>query len=105
MRDAALAEQINQRHSNRRYLSVLELPASLQATSSLNAALEGAGLVFMAIPSKGFAQVLQQALPFMNPEQILVSTTKGFEEKGFKLMSQILQETTGFPHLGILCRP
>ena len=59
----------------------------------------------MAIPSKGFAQVLQQALPFMSPKQILVSTTKGFEEKGFKLMSQILQETTGFQHLGILSGP
>ncbi len=105
VRDTALAEQINQQHRNPRYLTDLELPASIQATSSLEAALTGAGLVFMAIPSKGFAQVLEQALPFMNPKQIIVSTTKGFEEKGFKLMSQILQETTGFQHLGILSGP
>src|SRR5690554_3963279 len=105
VRDAALAEQINEQHRNPRYLSDLELPASIQATSILESALEGAGLVFMAIPSKGFAQVLEQALPFMKPEQIIVSTTKGFEEKGFKLMSQILQETTGFQHLGILSGP
>lgn len=105
VRDAALASQINQQHRNPRYLSELALPESVLATSSLAEALNGAELVFMAIPSKGFATVLEQALPFMHSEQILVSTTKGFEEKGFRLMSQVLEETTGFKHLGVLSGP
>lgn len=105
VRDPNLAAQINQQHSNPRYLPDLKLPATLQATSDLQATLQGANLVFMAIPSKGFAQVLEQALPFMHSEQILVSTTKGFEEQGFKLMSQILKEKTGFAHIGILSGP
>lgn len=105
VRDSELASQINQQHRNPRYLSELALPESIQATSSLQEALTGAELVFMAIPSKGFATVLEQALPFMNPDQILVSTTKGFEEKGFRLMSQVLEETTGFKHLGVLSGP
>jgi glycerol-3-phosphate dehydrogenase (NAD(P)+) len=49
--------------------------------------------------------VLEQAKPFLKPEQILVSTTKGFEEKGFKLMSQLMAEITGFQHLGVLSGP
>lgn len=105
VRDPELANQINQQHRNPRYLSELALPQSIQATSSLQEALKDAELVFMAIPSKGFASVLEQALPFMNPDQILVSTTKGFEEKGFRLMSQVLEETTGFKHLGVLSGP
>ncbi|WP_114416343.1 NAD(P)H-dependent glycerol-3-phosphate dehydrogenase [Marinospirillum perlucidum] len=105
VRNPDLAAEINQHHANPRYLPDLTLPASVQATSSLQEALEEAGLVFLAIPSKGFAQVLEQARPFLNSEQMLVSTTKGFEEKGFKLMSQVMQEMTGFQRLGVLSGP
>lgn len=105
VRDTHLAEQINLTQHNPRYLPDLELPSSLQATNSLEEALAGAGLVFMAIPSKGFAQVLDQALPYLSPDQVVVSTTKGFQAEGFKLMSQILREKTGFQHLGILSGP
>lgn len=105
VRNQQLAEEINLTKRNRRYQPNLLLAPSLSATSCLKTALSQANLVFMAIPSKGFAEVLHQALPFMHPEQIVVSTTKGFEEKGFKLMSELLQEITGFAHLGILSGP
>lgn len=105
VRSPQLAEEINRSHCNSSYMPDLQLPASVKATSSLEEALAGAELVFLAIPSKGFAQVLEQAKPFLKPEQILVSTTKGFEEKGFKLMSQLMAEITGFQHLGVLSGP
>jgi len=105
VRNPQLAAEINQSHFNPKYMPDLQLPSSVQATSSLEEALTGAELVFLAIPSKGFAQVLEQAKPFLKPEQILVSTTKGFEEKGFKLMSQLMAEITGFEHLGVLSGP
>ncbi|SFX06587.1 NAD(P)H-dependent glycerol-3-phosphate dehydrogenase [Marinospirillum alkaliphilum] len=105
VRDPELAVHINQQHRNPRYLSDLVLPESIQATASLQQALEGAELVFLAIPSKGFAQVLDQALPYLHPDQLLVSTTKGFEEQGFRLMSQVMEQKTGFKHLGVLSGP
>ncbi|SFB82312.1 glycerol 3-phosphate dehydrogenase (NAD(P)+) [Marinospirillum celere] len=105
VRNPELAEAINREHRNPRYMPDLQLPETVQATSDLEEALEGAELVFLAIPSKGFAQVLEQARPFLKPEQLLVSTTKGFEEKGFKLMSQLMAEITGFTHLGVLSGP
>lgn len=105
VRDPLLAQQINATHHNPRYLPELKLPASVLATSDLQEALQGARLVFLAIPSKGFATVLEQALPLMHAEQLLVSTTKGFEEQGFKLMSQVMAEMTGFKHLGVLSGP
>lgn len=105
VRDPLLAQQINAEHHNPRYLPELKLPTSVLATSDLQEALQGARLVFLAIPSKGFARVLEQALPFMHAEQLLVSTTKGFEEQGFKLMSQVMHEMTGSRHLGVLSGP
>ena len=105
VRSPELADDINQQGRNPRYLPDLKLPANLNATASLEEALAGVELVFLAIPSKGFAQVLQQARPYLHPDQILVSTTKGFEEQGFKLMSQLMAEITGFQHLGVLSGP
>lgn len=105
VRSVELAEKINQERRNPKYLPDLELPARVQATSSLEEALVGAELVFLAIPSKGFAEVLSQAKPYLHSEQILVSTTKGFEAQGFKLMSQLMAEMTGFQHLGVLSGP
>lgn len=105
VRDPLLAQQINTEQVNARYLPDLKLSPSLVATSDLEAALKDAHLVFLAIPSKGFAQVLSQARPFLHAEQVLVSTTKGFEADGFKLMSQVLHEQTGYTHLGVLSGP
>lgn len=105
VRSAQLATEINQDHRNARYMPDLLLPSSVEATSSLAEAVTGADLIFLAVPSKGFAEVLRLAQPYLKPEQILVSTTKGFEEKGFKLMSQLMVEITGFQHLGVLSGP
>lgn len=105
VRNEQLAEEINRNKRNPKYQPNLELPPSLSATSCLESALKTAKLVFLAIPSKGFAEVLHQAFPYIHSQQILVSTTKGFEENGFKLMSELMQEITGFEHLGILSGP
>lgn len=105
VRRPELATAINEQGYNPRYLPDLKLPSSLQATSDLQAALDQAEVVFLAVPSKGFAEVLQLAQPYLNAEQVLVSTTKGFEEKGFKLMSQVMAEVTGFQRLGVLSGP
>lgn len=67
--------------------------------------LTGAELVLIAIPSKAFRSVVQAAKPWLSPEQILVSTTKGIEQDGFLLMSQVLEQETGFPHIGVIAGP
>ncbi|SEI60975.1 glycerol-3-phosphate dehydrogenase (NAD(P)+) [Allopseudospirillum japonicum] len=105
LRDPELVQAINQTHINPRYLPEYALHPQLQATTNLASALTNATLVLMAIPSKAFAQVLAQARPYLNSEQILVSTAKGIQEDGFKLMSQLLVEETGFAHIGVLSGP
>ncbi len=44
---------------NATYLPGIALPDGLSATASLEEALEGAGVVFMAVPSHGFRAVLR----------------------------------------------
>lgn len=105
LRDAALVESINKDHRNPGYLPDYEINSNVVASTELRWVLESATLVLVAIPSKAFAEVVRQARPWLNPDQILVSTTKGIQQDGFKLMSQILEDETGFSHVGVLSGP
>ncbi|MBZ9560185.1 MULTISPECIES: NAD(P)H-dependent glycerol-3-phosphate dehydrogenase [unclassified Modicisalibacter] len=105
LRDPELAATINREHRNPRYLPDFAINPAVEASDDLETVLEDAELVFVAIPSKAFLTVVRQARAFLHPEQILVSTTKGIQADGFKLMSQILEEETGFAHIGVLSGP
>ncbi|RTQ98048.1 NAD(P)H-dependent glycerol-3-phosphate dehydrogenase [Halomonas nitroreducens] len=105
LRDPALAAQINREHRNGRYLPNYAINPAVEASTDLGEVIPGAGLVLVAIPSAAFREVVRQARPWLDAEQILVSTTKGIQEEGFKLMSQILEEETGFTHIGVLSGP
>ncbi|MCB8889684.1 NAD(P)H-dependent glycerol-3-phosphate dehydrogenase [Vreelandella malpeensis] len=105
MRDHALVEQINRERRNGRYLPDYAINERVEATTDIRHAVEGAAIVLVAIPSKAFRQVVEQAKPWLSPEQILVSTTKGIEQEGFLLMSQVLEEITGFDHIGVIAGP
>ncbi|WP_148254227.1 NAD(P)H-dependent glycerol-3-phosphate dehydrogenase [Aidingimonas lacisalsi] len=105
LRDPTLADEINRDHRNSRYLPNYAINPSVEASNDMQAVLEGAELVLVAIPSKAFQTIVRQAGAWLTSEQILVSTTKGIEEDGFLLMSQILERETGFSHIGVLSGP
>lgn len=105
LRDVELVESINVDHRNPRYLPGYPINLRVAASTKLEWVLESANLVLVAIPSGAFAEVVRQARPWLRAEQILVSTTKGIQQDGFKLMSQILEEETGSGHVGVLSGP
>ncbi|TDO08693.1 NAD(P)H-dependent glycerol-3-phosphate dehydrogenase [Halomonas ventosae] len=105
LRDPGLAAQITQEHRNSRYLPDFVINPAVVASSDMAEVLKDADLVLVAIPSTAFREVVRQARPCLHDTQILVSTTKGIQEEGFKLMSQILEEETGFPHIGVISGP
>ncbi|WP_447553221.1 NAD(P)H-dependent glycerol-3-phosphate dehydrogenase [Vreelandella sp. EE22] len=105
MRDETLVAQINGEHRNGRYLPDYAINENVEALTDIRKAVEGAAIVLVAIPSKAFRQVVRLAKPWLKPEQILVSTTKGIEQEGFLLMSQVLEQETGFAHIGVIAGP
>ncbi|WP_229809160.1 NAD(P)H-dependent glycerol-3-phosphate dehydrogenase [Salinicola rhizosphaerae] len=105
LRDETLVEQINQEHRNGRYLPDYPINGNVVASTDLAWTVAEAAVVFIAIPSKAFRAVLRQAREHLKPEQILVTTTKGIQADGFKLMSQLIEEETGSPHIGVLSGP
>ena len=91
-RRAELAEAISHEHLNNDYLPGISLPSSLVATTDPAAAMDGADLVVLAIPSQTLRENLAQWAPKLPPEATLVSLMKGIELGTTKRMSEVISE-------------
>jgi glycerol-3-phosphate dehydrogenase (NAD(P)+) len=92
LRNWERAEGINQHRENREYLPGYRLHEYLTATTALEEALEGIDILFVAVPSKSFRDVVREVAQHVPAATLVVSLTKGIEAGGFRLMSQILSE-------------
>jgi glycerol-3-phosphate dehydrogenase (NAD(P)+) len=97
-REPELADTINTRHENDRYLAGFSLPDVLRATHDIEEAVGDADVVVMAVPSHGFRDVLRQAAPHIRPWVPVVSLSKGLEAGTLKRMSEVVHdELPGHP--------
>lgn len=88
------AHQISETGENSRYLPGYILPADVTVTPSLAAAIKDAEILLCVTPSQALRSIMQQIAPQLSPEQILLSASKGIEEKTFLRMSQVMVEHT-----------
>lgn len=105
LRNAGDADEINLHHVNARYLPDYPLNAALKATTDLRQATAQADVVFMAVPSKSCRDVARELAKVINPQAMLISTTKGIEPTQFKLMSEVLAEELPGQRLGVMSGP
>lgn len=105
LRDEVQAKNINEKHLNERYMPGYALHDSLKATTDLQSAVSGSELILLSLPSSAFVSVAKAMAPFLTPEQLLVSTTKGVVPGGFELMSQALAKATSGQLIGVLSGP
>lgn len=105
MRNAERAELVNTTHENPEYLPGFSLHPQLRATSRLEDAVEGIDILFVAVPSKSFREVVRQVSSRLSSEALVISLTKGIESPGFHLMSEILQDELPDNPCGVLSGP
>ncbi|MFV8818560.1 NAD(P)H-dependent glycerol-3-phosphate dehydrogenase [Haliea sp. E17] len=104
-RNPETVREINNQHSNQRYLPGTQLPARLRATSDITAAVEAADVVVMAIPSQHFRHVLREFKQHVRPGTPVISLTKGLELSTHMRMTEIIaEELPGHPR-GVLTGP
>ena len=94
-RRAELAAQIDTEHRNERYLPGVALPPTLRATHDAVAALAGADLVAIAIPSQTLRENLASWQEHLPAGATLVSLMKGVELGSTKRMSEVIGEVAG----------
>lgn len=104
LRDEEQAEAMREKRENSRYLPGVQLDPRLIITSDAQAALADAELVFLAIPSGAFRSVLKQLAPALAGKG-LISTTKGIEQPGFLMMSQIVEQEVAGARVAVLSGP
>lgn len=84
--------EINERHTNDRYLSGFHLSESLTATADLEKAVANADVLVVGVPSKGFRNTLEECKDWIRPWIPVVSLTKGIERDTLLRMTQIVEE-------------
>lgn len=90
-----VAEEINTRHTNTTYLGDTQLPESITATSSLQRAAEGAGVVVLAVPAQHLRSHLAELGETLAEGAVLVSLIKGLERGTDMRMSEVITQELG----------
>jgi glycerol-3-phosphate dehydrogenase (NAD(P)+) len=104
-RSEELAASMRTTRENGNYLPGVELPEGLAVTSSLEEALEGTGIVFMAVPSHGFRDVLTGVRSSAGSLEAVISLAKGIEMGTNLRMSQVVAEVLPGVAAGVLTGP
>lgn len=101
---------ISSRHVNEVFLPEELLPESVSVTGDFEHALAGAEIVVSVMPSQHCRQVFQNMRRFVKPEMLIVSATKGLEEKTLLRMTEVICSVLGSdgewrPRIGALSGP
>jgi glycerol-3-phosphate dehydrogenase (NAD(P)+) len=104
-RDADVADEINTAHTNSRYLAGYELHPELRATPDIGAAISGADMVVMGVPSHGFRSTLKEVALHIRAWVPVISLAKGLEQGTNVRMTEVINdELPGHPY-GVLTGP
>ena len=101
-------EEITLHRENKSFLPGFNLPPELVPTNDLEKAVSGKDLVLMVVPSHCMRAVATQMKPFISPGTVLVSASKGIENKTHMTMTDILSEIIDFlpdHNFGVLSGP
>lgn len=104
-----VCESISQKGVNELFLPGETLPIGIRATNSLEAALNQAQMVVSVMPSHHTRRVFRGMLPFLKPEMLFVSATKGVENDTLLRMSEVIctliSEAGWKPRIGAISGP
>mmetsp|Transcript_24477 Transcript_24477/g.55895 ORF Transcript_24477/g.55895 Transcript_24477/m.55895 type:complete len:365 (-) Transcript_24477:551-1645(-) len=95
VRSADVASQLNTSHRHPRYMSDIDLPQSVVATSDPASALSDATYVVHAVPVQFSRDFLANVRDHLPPNAPVVSASKGIETSSLGFMKDILEECLG----------
>jgi glycerol-3-phosphate dehydrogenase (NAD(P)+) len=90
-----LARRMSRLRENDTYLPGFQLPAHVRISTELGEALEGADVVLGVMPSHHVRGVFTEMLPYLRPDMLLVSASKGIEEGTLLRLSEVIQVVIG----------
>jgi len=94
-RDEDVAQAIDSRHENPRYLPGVVLPEHLRAGTDLAAALHQADWILVAVPSHAFTETLRALAPLRPARAGVAWATKGFEPGSGRFLHEVAEDVLG----------
>lgn len=91
----AQVDELNQKHTNVKYLPDLKYPEALKATTDLTAAVKDAQTVLFVVPTKVIRLVAKQlieVLEKLGSKPLIVHASKGLELGSHKRISEVILE-------------
>ena len=104
-RSQELVDEVNQNHTNSKYLDENVLPVGLKATSSLNEAFEYSNIYVLAIPAQALRENLINWKSMFQPNALIISTLKGVEVSTLSRMTEIVTEVLETQNVAIITGP
>lgn len=100
--------ELNEHHTNHKYLPDAQLNKNLKATTDLKQAVLHADILILAVPTKAIRSVTAQINEVSDTPKIIVHVSKGIEPITFKRISEMIEEemdATLLKGVGVLSGP
>jgi glycerol-3-phosphate dehydrogenase (NAD(P)+) len=90
-----LFEAMSKERENKIFLPGVRLLDAIRLTHSLEEAFAGKDIIVCALPSHVVREIFSRAQPCIQEDILIVSATKGLENKSYQTASQVLREIMG----------
>lgn len=100
--------ELNEQHTNHKYLPEAQLNKYLKATTDLKQAVHHAEILILAVPTKAIRSVTAQINDVSVAPKIIIHVSKGIEPLTFKRISEMIEEemnTVLLKGVGVLSGP
>ena len=86
------SNEINEHHTNKKYLPNTMLPSNLKATSDFEEAIKYASIIIIAVPTKAIREVCQNMTAHLTEKKLFVHVSKGIEPDSLKRISEMISD-------------
>jgi len=104
-RSQELVDEVNEKHTNSKYLDESVLPLGLRATTSLSEAFEYSNIYVLAVPAQTLRENLNAWKSMVQPNALFISTLKGIEVSTMSRMTEIISEVMETENIAIITGP
>jgi glycerol-3-phosphate dehydrogenase (NAD(P)+) len=108
IREPEILRQLENKRENRTFLPGFTFPGRVRFSGDLGETARSGDILFVAVPSHFCRSVYVEMAPFLRDEQMVVSLTKGVDQRSLKRMSQVMEEVFrpfARPRLAVLSGP
>lgn len=98
-----VADAIRQKRENSIYLPGLSVPDSIGVTTDLEEAVRDAEILILVVPSEHLRGICGAMAPMLTADQLIVSASKGIEDRTYLRMTQVMGEVLAEHNLALPC--